>query len=254
MLGLRPPVALQPGGRALVDAGRDARRDDEREHDKAERPARIGRDENRAGQAEQRERAGEQAPGRTESGVDGAARERLERGSEGAGHVGLQGCGTEHPFVQTARGGTFGGRSVVRRSWSSRRTIRLPKDRSGSVADRVRSRRRDARAGPGAGRRTALPLASCTEAAVTSPATIGRRTGRELDPIHLDVGRRDQLAGRPAVDREGGHADRGADRDRAVLVALVGPLVERRDDPVGGVRARRLASVSGRMIANSSPP
>src|SRR5436190_5007582 len=54
-----------------------------------------------------------------------------------------------------------------------------------------------------------------------------------LDPIEGAVGRRDQLGGGPAVDRERRHPDRCADGHGAALLADEGVLVERVEDPLG---------------------
>ena len=55
-----------------------------------------------------------------------------------------------------------------------------------------------------------------------------------LDPVERRVGRGDELGRGPAIGREGGDADRRADRDRAALLADEGVVPERLEDPLGG--------------------
>ena len=85
VLGLRASIGCQLRDGPLVDDRGDTRRGDRSEDDQAEWT--VGQEHREPGQAEQRERAGEEAPGRAESGVGGPAREGFERGAEGAGHV-----------------------------------------------------------------------------------------------------------------------------------------------------------------------
>src|SRR4051812_5332420 len=52
-----------------------------------------------------------------------------------------------------------------------------------------------------------------------------------LDPVQRTVRGSDEIGAGPAVGREGGHADRCPDRDRAALLADEGVVPERDEDP-----------------------
>ena len=214
-----------------MDDRRDAGDGDGAEDDQTEWPA--YHEDRQPGQAEQDERPDEESPRGSEPGVGWPARERFERCAEGASHV-LQRMKCEHPFVQpagavpSAAGPWYErpGRARIESGGRSRGSGR-------SVEDRVA--RLDASGGSGVSHRPPSGLAACRHGRGADVAGTTRRTGRQLDPVHRDIGGGDELTCCPPVGREAGGPDRGPDRDRAVLLAVVGAALERLDDPVGGV-------------------